>query len=90
MVEFRSLDRHSPRGDDWVVIEKRDDRYFLTGRANGRSVEPRASPNGFGDPRDAMQAALWWAEYLEAPIIYLKMRRSGAEASFSSPTLLAA
>ncbi len=90
MAEFRSLDRPSPEGDDWVVIEKREDRYFLAGRANGRSVEPRAAPSGFSDPSDAMRAALWWAEYLEAPIIYLKTRRSEAAARFAWPRPLAA
>ena len=74
MVEVRNLtpDAEVPKGDDWVVVELRNGAYFLTGRANGRPVEAHVAPSGFADPDAAIRAATWWAEYLEAPVIYIK------------------
>ena len=43
MVEVRSLsrDESEPRGDAWVMIEQKDDRYFMTARAIGNAVDAK-------------------------------------------------
>jgi hypothetical protein len=75
MVEVQRLNvcDGEPKGDHWVLIEKRGNSYLLTGVANGRAVDPHIAPTGFGSAETAMQAAISWAEYLEVPIIYTKI-----------------
>jgi hypothetical protein len=35
------------------------------------AVDPHVAPAGFESPVDAMRAAVVWAEYLEAPILFV-------------------
>jgi hypothetical protein len=74
IFEVRKLNRlrRSPPGATWVLIERRGESYFLVGSANGKPVDPHISPQGFGNPRDAILATIIWAEYLEAPIVFVK------------------
>jgi len=74
VVEVRSLkaDDEAPKGDAWVLVEKRGDLYFITGRKNGNAVDASVEPAGFGDPATAIRAATTWADLLVAPILYVK------------------
>jgi hypothetical protein len=74
MVEIRSLsrDESEPRGDAWVMIEKKDERYFMTARAIGNAVDANVSPSGFESPKVAIRAAASWADLLVARVIYVR------------------
>jgi hypothetical protein len=74
MVEIRSLsrDENEPKGDAWVMIEKKDDRYFMTARAIGNAVDANVSPSGFESSRLAIRAATSWADLLVAQVIYVR------------------
>ena len=74
MVEIRSLkrDARAPRGDAWILIEKRGDAYFIVGRQNGASVDASVSTNAFRTPEEAMQAAMAWADLLSVPYLYMR------------------
>jgi hypothetical protein len=74
MVEVRDLKsgEDEPKGGTWVCIERRGDQYFLAGRADGKIVDPHMSPDGFPTAEAAIHAAMAWAEYLAAPVIYVK------------------
>jgi hypothetical protein len=72
--EVRKLNRlrRLPPGGSWVLIERKGGSYFLAGRANGKPVDPHIAPEGFGNPRAAIFATIIWAEYLDAPIVFVK------------------
>jgi hypothetical protein len=74
VVELRSLKRdiHAPDGGAWVLIEKRDGRYHITGRQNGASVDASVWPPPVDDPRAAMQVATAWADLLSVPFLYVR------------------
>jgi hypothetical protein len=74
MVEIRSLsrDESEPRGDAWVMIEKKEERYFMTARATGNAVDANVSPSGFESPKVAIRAAASWADLLVAQVIYVR------------------
>jgi hypothetical protein len=74
MVEIRSLsrDESEPRGDAWVMIEKKEERYFMTSRATGNAVDANVSPSGFESPKVAIRAATSWADLLVAQVIYVR------------------
>jgi hypothetical protein len=74
MVEVRHLDKdeREPEGGSWVCIEKKGDQYFMIGRANGVLVDPHVSPDGFPTAEAAIRAAMAWAEYMAAPVIYVR------------------
>ena len=73
--EFRSLGDAGAIGSSWVMIEMTPTAYYLSGRGNGAAFKPHIAPSGFPRARDAIRTALYWAEYLEAPIIYVSKRR---------------
>ena len=68
---LNSLSRQ-PAGSSWVLVEQKRQRYFLSGCANGMSVDPHISPLGFNNPLDAIRTALIWAEYLEASVLFVR------------------
>jgi aminoglycoside phosphotransferase (APT) family kinase protein len=73
MVEVRDLKRSDgePKGR-WVCLEKKGDLYFLFGRANGEAVDPHVSPDGFSSAAVAIRAAITLADYISAPILYVR------------------
>ena len=73
MVEVRRLTHdEEPNGQSWVLIEKRGDLYFITGRQNGASMDASVSPTGFDTPEAAIRAATSWADLLSAPFLYVR------------------
>ena len=74
MIELRSLrhDVETPEGEAWVLIERRDGVYFITGRKNGCSVDADVTPSGFDTPQAAMRAAEGWADLLSVTLIYMR------------------
>jgi hypothetical protein len=74
VVEVHNLRREAPKpkGDRWILIEKRDHRYFITGQSNGRPIDASAASAGFNTPDEAIRAAETWADLLEVPILYVR------------------
>jgi hypothetical protein len=74
VVELRSLgrDEDSPDGKSWVLVEKRDGRYYVSGRQNGGSVDASVSPAGVDTPSAAIRAAADWADLLSIPYLYVR------------------
>jgi hypothetical protein len=77
MVEILNLksEDEEPKGSSWVCIEKKGDLYFLIGRANGEVVDPHVSPDGLPTAEAAIRAAMVWADYLGAAVIYVRDER---------------
>ena len=75
-VEVRTLSAvgRELAGFAWVMIQKKGDAYFLVGVANGIVMNPHVAPTGFSRPEDVIRAAVVWAEYLEAPILFITDR----------------
>jgi hypothetical protein len=74
MVEVRDLKSgdSEPEGRSWVCLEKKGDVYFLIGRANGAMVNPHVSPDGLPSASVAIRAAITLADYLSAPVLYVR------------------
>lgn len=73
MVEMRNLSQgDEPEGESWILVEKRDSLFIITGRQNGASVDAALAPAPVDAPDAAIRAATAWADLLAVPFIYIR------------------
>ena len=76
MIELRRLRRHEsapPRGEPWILIERREDLYFVQAQAKEGIVDASLSWRaGVDSARIAIKSAEAWADLLAANLIYVR------------------
>ncbi len=75
MVEIRSLTQTEsppPQGEAWILIEKKEDLYFIRGQSKDASVEASLAATGVDSARLAIKGAEAWADLLMADVVYVR------------------
>ncbi len=76
MIEIRRLrmrDAAPPDGAPWILIEKREDLYFISAQSKDGAVDASlAWRSGVDSARLAIKSAEAWADLLAADAIYVR------------------
>lgn len=75
MTEIRSLKKADPAPPDgaaWILIEKREDLYFVRGQSEDARVEASLAATGVDSAQVAIKGAEAWADLLMASVIYVR------------------
>ena len=79
MVEVRELgpEESAPEGAAWVLIDKEDGKFKVSGQAAGTDRPVFFSRPGFASAEEAMKASIAWADLLAVQILYVRGVREG-------------
>ena len=75
VVEIRSLKATEllpPHGEVWILIEKKEDVWFIRGQSKEASAEAFLSATGWDSAALAIRSAEAWADLLMAAVIYVR------------------
>jgi hypothetical protein len=75
LVEIRTLKKSEPQppeGEAWILVERREELYFVRGQSKDASVEASLATTGVDSLKLAIRAAEAWADLLMAPAVYVR------------------
>jgi hypothetical protein len=77
MVEVRALavDGQAPPGEAWVLIETRNDRFFVRRRQKGSALDASVESSGVESQEAEIQAATASADLLGTSLLHVRDER---------------